>query len=131
MKALARRFVWWPLMDKQIEERVKGCWECQQYQPAPANAPLHPWEWPFKPWSRLHVDFAGPVEGHMLLILVDAYSKWIEVCAVKSTTLDGVMRVCTPCLLGLGCLIPWCQTMVRVMSVQNLRCFWDGMESGM
>ena len=79
-------------MDKQIEERVKGCWECQQYQPAPANAPLHPWEWPFKPWSRLHVDFAGPVEGHMILILVDAYSKWIEVCAVKSTTSEVVMR---------------------------------------
>ena len=73
MKALARMFVWWPLMDKQIEERVKGCWECQQHQPAPAKAPLHPWEWPFQPWYQLHVDFARPVEGHMLLILVDAY----------------------------------------------------------
>ena len=83
--------VWWPLMDKQIEERVKGCWECQQHQPAPAKAPLHPWEWPFKPWSRLRVDFARSVEGHMLLILVDAYSKWIEVCAVKSTTSDVAM----------------------------------------
>ena len=28
----------------------------------------------------------------MLLILVNAYSKWVEVCAVKSTTSDVVMR---------------------------------------
>ena len=92
MKSLARMFVWWPQMDKDIEMRVQGCLECQQNQPVPAKAPLHPWEWPSKPWSRLHVDFAGPVQGHMLLVLIDAYSKWIEVFAVKSTTSTVVMQ---------------------------------------
>ena len=24
------------------------------------KAPLHSWEWPSQPWSRLHLDFAGP-----------------------------------------------------------------------
>ena len=48
-------------MDKQIEERVKGYCGRQQDQPAPAKAPLHPWQWPLKAWSPLHVDFAGPV----------------------------------------------------------------------
>ena len=79
-------------MDKDIEMRVKGCLECQQSQPVPAKAPLHPWEWPSKPWSRLHVDFAGPVQEHMLLVLIDAYSKWIEVFAVKSTTSTVIMQ---------------------------------------
>ena len=92
MKSLARMFVWWPQMDNDIEIMVKGCLECQQSQPVPAKAPLHPWEWPSKPWSRLHVDFAGPVQGHMLLILVDAYSKWIEAFAVKSTTSSVVIQ---------------------------------------
>ena len=23
-------------------------------------APIQPWEWPERPWSRLHVDYAGP-----------------------------------------------------------------------
>ena len=92
MKSLARMFIWWPQMDKDIEMRVQGCLECQQNQPVPAKAPLHPWEWPSKPWSRLHVDFAGPVQGHMLLVLIDAYSKWIEVFAVKSTTSTVVMQ---------------------------------------
>jgi hypothetical protein len=47
---------------------------------------MHPWAWPDKPWSRVHVDFAGPVDGQMLLILVDAHSKWLEVHICKSTT---------------------------------------------
>ena len=34
-------------------------------------------EWP---WSRLHVDYVGPLQGHTFLVLVDAYSKWMEVC---------------------------------------------------
>ena len=39
-----------------------------------------------KPWTRLHVDFAGPVEGWMLLIVVDSYSKWIDALPTHSTT---------------------------------------------
>ena len=41
-------------------------------------APLHPWEWPEKPWTRIHIDYAGPFHGKMLLVVVDATSKWIE-----------------------------------------------------
>ena len=40
--------------------------------------PLHPWQWPTHPWTRLQIDFAGPVDGKMLLIIVDSHSKWIE-----------------------------------------------------
>ena len=41
---------------------------------------------PEKPWSRIHVDHTGPILGKTLLISVDAYSKWIEVYIVPSTT---------------------------------------------
>ena len=40
----------------------------------PFKAPLHPWEYLSQPWSHIHVDYGGPVEGKMLFILVDAYS---------------------------------------------------------
>ena len=40
----------------------------------------------------MHVDFAGPVQGHMLLVLINAYSKCIEVFAVKSATFTVVMQ---------------------------------------
>ena len=42
MKTLARTYVWWPSMDKDIEKMVKNCDECQIHQKAPAEAPLHP-----------------------------------------------------------------------------------------
>ena len=44
MKALARSYVWWPKMDKSIEEMVHGCNECQENQSMPAKAPIHPWK---------------------------------------------------------------------------------------
>ena len=50
------------------------------------SSPLHPWEWPQKPWSRLHIDYAGPFLGKMFLVTVDAYSKWLEVQVVNTAT---------------------------------------------
>ena len=79
MKSLARNYIWWPKMDEAIEDTVKHCQACQESRPSPPAAPLHPWEWPSEPWSRLHLDFAGPYLGAMYLILVDAHSKWMDV----------------------------------------------------
>ena len=87
MKSLARMYLWWPGLDAEIEGEVNSCQACQIVQPSPPAAPLHPWNWPGRPWSRLHIDFAGPLEGgRMLLILVDAHSKWIEVFPTRSST---------------------------------------------
>ena len=36
MKSLARRLVWWPGIDHQIEETVKRCEKCQQSRPCTA-----------------------------------------------------------------------------------------------
>ena len=84
MKALARCYIWWPGMDAQIEELVKTCHVCQESRPTPAAAPLHPWEWPSQPWSRIHLDYAGPFLGHMFLIIIDAHSKWMDVHLMQS-----------------------------------------------
>ena len=59
---------------------------CQQIPKSPAASPLHPWEWPQEPWSRLHIDYAGPSRDKMLLIIVDAHSKWIYVHVTSSST---------------------------------------------
>ena len=86
MKSIARSFVWWPNMDKQLEEKVKKCGTCQMMQNATPPTPIHPWEWPKKPWSRIHVDYAGPFMNKMFLIVVDAHSKWMEVAIVSAAT---------------------------------------------
>eukprot|EP00731_Ephydatia_muelleri_P001907 Em0001g1907a len=92
MKGLARGYVWWPGMDSDIEKLVKSCNTCQVIRHFPPTAPLHPWEWPKQPWSRLHADFAGPFQGHMFLLLVDACSKWLDVHVMKSISSSAIIE---------------------------------------
>lgn len=86
MKALARSYVWWPNMDSEIEATVRRCQVCQTHRNLPTPAPLHPWEWPNRPWSRLHVDYAGPFLGKMFLVIIDAHSKWLDAYPMNSST---------------------------------------------
>ena len=75
MKALARSYVWWPGLDDDIANMVKGCAECQPVQHLLAKAPLHPWAWPTAPRERIYVDFFGPFLGKMFIVVTDAHSK--------------------------------------------------------
>ena len=87
MKGLSRMYVWWPGITKDIESTVHNCTECQMHQSTPPVAPLHPWSWPTRPWARLHLDYAGPFQGKMILVLIDAHSKWVEaICTPGSTS---------------------------------------------
>ena len=92
MKGLARMYVWWPGLDKEIEDMVRSCQECQACQPSPPAAPLHPWRWPTRPWARLHLDYAGPIDGKMFLVIIDAHSKWIEVFGVQSASSSNTVE---------------------------------------
>ena len=78
MKALARSFVYWPRIDKDIEEVAKLCYTCQINSTCQASVAYHPWLTPQKPWERIHVDFAENFLGTHFLIIIDAQSKWIE-----------------------------------------------------
>ncbi|XP_058023902.1 uncharacterized protein K02A2.6-like, partial [Ahaetulla prasina] len=93
MKGLARSYVWWPLMDKEISDRVGKCQACQESRPLPPTAPIREWEKPQGPWSRIHIDFAGPFHGQTFLVVVDAYSKWLEIILMRSTTAESVISV--------------------------------------
>ncbi len=93
MKALARSFVWWPRIDISLETTIKECTQCQITRHSPPKAPLHPWEFPSVPWERLHIDFAGPCfGGHTFLIVVDAFSQWLEVLHMTSTTSTATIQ---------------------------------------
>ena len=83
MKRLARGYVWWPGINKAHEFAVQTCAECQENQKLPTRAPMHPWEWPDRPWARIHIDYAGTVKGRMILVIVDFHSKWIEAHVVN------------------------------------------------
>ncbi len=80
-------------MDHEIETLTKSCSGCQLTKKQAPEAPIHPWEYPEKPWSRIHVDFAGPFLGSMFLVIVDAYSKWPVVKQMKTTTATQTIEV--------------------------------------
>ena len=102
MKALARSYMWWPKMDKEIEQHVKECPDCQSTRKDPPPVPLHPWTWPEKPWSRVHIDYAGPMEGKMFLLVVDAHSKWMEVHSANSATSTATIELLRKSFATLG-----------------------------
>lgn len=84
-------------MDKEVEQEVFKCTDCQEHRKAPPIAPLHPWEWPEQPWSRLHVDYAGPFLGKMFLVTADTRSKWLDVYPVKNATFQVTIEKLLHC----------------------------------
>ncbi|XP_043218696.1 uncharacterized protein K02A2.6-like [Amphibalanus amphitrite] len=92
MKQLGRMHVWWPNMDKQIEAEVRNCEGCWQKRAEPPSGDLHPWEYAKGPWQRIHLDFAGPVEGRFYVVVIDSYSKWMEIAPMKTITTEKTIE---------------------------------------
>ncbi|XP_046608775.1 uncharacterized protein K02A2.6-like [Neodiprion virginianus] len=86
IKMLARSYVWWPGIDRDIEDYVKACTTCLVEQKKPPHTPLTTWPWPDRAWHRIHCDFLGPFYGDMYLVLIDAHTKWPEVINFKNNT---------------------------------------------
>ncbi|XP_072161434.1 uncharacterized protein K02A2.6 [Bemisia tabaci] len=92
MKSLARSIVYWPNIDQHIEQLAKTCEACLSHSKAPPKF-SHPWEYPTAPWERIHIDYAGPICGKYLLIVVDAYSKWLQVFPSQSMTSEATCKL--------------------------------------
>ena len=75
MKQMARRYVWWPKINSDIESMVQRCSTCQTVAKAP-DQKYQPWPKTEKPWERIHLDYAGPFFGKMWFICVDAHSEY-------------------------------------------------------
>ncbi|XP_063635087.1 uncharacterized protein K02A2.6-like [Cydia splendana] len=68
MKSIARSYVWWPGIDADIERICHECATCAAEGMAPPRTAPQPWPYIPEPWSRLHLDFLGPLGGKMLCI---------------------------------------------------------------
>lgn len=48
---------------------------------------------PKQPWEEVAMDLLGPLpSGEHLLVLVDYYSRWIEVDALQTTTSKAIIH---------------------------------------
>ncbi|KAG8200043.1 hypothetical protein JTE90_001901 [Oedothorax gibbosus] len=60
-------------------------WCAKKHAPEPPSQ-LAPWPYTKIPWDRIHIDHAGPFENHLILLVVDAATKWLEAILVPSTS---------------------------------------------
>ena len=96
-KQRLRAIFWWPGMDRQVEEAVRGCPTCSAVDKTSKTyrTPLIPVPLPSAPWEKVGVDFIGPMPGPVSqrygIVLVDYYSKWPEVAFVSEPSTDAVI----------------------------------------
>lgn len=89
MKQRLRAKVWWPKIDTDAENCVKKCHGCTMVSAPSAPEPLIRTELPSKPWQYIAIDYMGPLpSGHNLLVVVDYYSRFIEV-EIFGKTIDS------------------------------------------
>ena len=91
MKGLARAHMWWPTMNIDIEATGKKCLSCQSIRNRLPLVVSHSWLWPTGPWERIHIDYAWPFLGTMFLVVVGAYSKWLEVLPMNNTMVEKTL----------------------------------------
>lgn len=93
MKAIARSFVFWPSLNEDIIELVNNCHSCAVAAKTPIHADPVPWPKTETPWERVHIDYAGPLDGDFFLVVVNAHTKWPEIIRTASATSHATIGI--------------------------------------
>ena len=70
----ARQCVYWPGINKDIEQLVEACTTCQRHWPQEPRQPLKPTPPPERPWQQLRADL-WRFDGSEYLVIINYYSK--------------------------------------------------------
>jgi hypothetical protein len=77
-KQLTRDLLYWPGVNKEVEELISTCATCQENRNMQAKEPLMPTPVPSRPWEHVAEDLFTCL-GHKWLICVDYYSEYFEI----------------------------------------------------
>ncbi len=93
-KLLIRARVWYPGIDKQVEEMMKWCLACQANLSKRELEPVKPSGMPAGPWQEVSADFYGPMDtGLYWFVNYCDYSRFVFVDEIKSVAMDHVQPV--------------------------------------
>ncbi|GAA6080783.1 uncharacterized protein LOC113073276 [Tachysurus ichikawai] len=90
---------YWPTLSHDVKEFIQHCQICQRYKPE-NRQPSGKLQQTLvqRPWEMLGVDLMGPFprssSGNVyLLVLVDYYSRWVELFGLRKATAETISKV--------------------------------------
>ncbi|KAG7309482.1 hypothetical protein JYU34_005450 [Plutella xylostella] len=91
---------WFPKMNKFVKKYVQSCLECS-YHKLPTGhkeGMLHPIPKIEEPFHTIHMDHLGPFvksksKNMYILVIIDAYTKYINLYAVKNTKTKTTLKI--------------------------------------
>ena len=114
MKLEARKYIYWPSLDKEIETITINCNHCFINHKPTGIEPLK-WSETSKPWSRIHIDYCGSIKKLYYLVIIDSFSKFIDIHDVKLINTNNTISILKKCFSNFG--IP------DVLVSDNATCF--------
>lgn len=80
-------------LDKDIEKFIDSCDGCKLMAVSLPSEPLKRTDLPDQVWQKIAIDFNGPVpSGEKLLVVVNYYSRYVEVKVMETTEAGSVIR---------------------------------------
>ncbi|XP_033098534.1 uncharacterized protein K02A2.6-like, partial [Anneissia japonica] len=86
----ARSSVYWPGLSRQIEDIVNSCYMCAENKNV-QREPLMQTPIPVRPWKIVATDLFH-LKGNTYLLIVDYYSRFVEVKLLTTTTSDVIVE---------------------------------------
>ena len=87
----AREVMFWPGMNKAIEHTIANCDVCQEHRDSNPKEPMLPGPMPERPWEIVATDLFQ-WSGRDYLLMVDYYSRFIEVKLLENTSSSTVVH---------------------------------------
>ena len=94
MKRRLRSVVYWPGIDKEIEDVCKACFGCQLVSQPTKPEPMTRTDLPSGPWEHLSADLLGPLpDGNYVFVLVDLYSRFFKISITKNLSAEKITQI--------------------------------------
>lgn len=81
----ARMSVWWPGLEKQIQDLVTKCPACMKTRPTQRKEPLITTQLPQRPWQKIGTDICEHAKKNYLVV-TDYFSRYLEIAHLPDMT---------------------------------------------